>query len=181
MSAKLVLYNAVKARLLAIKDDEEVPVSIVKTSGHWNNQFDRVNEEIQFVFPAVYIEFSSLDWKTDVGVDQKNHTQQARANCDITLHIGIENIKDETDSFPEDLAIIDSIYDQLNGYEDTSTNQFTPLKRTTETDDNNKNNIRHWTITFNTMLSEKGYEGSETDATDGGSTVIAIGLTTNYT
>ena len=181
MSAKLVLYNALKAKLLAIKDDQAVPETIVKTSGHWNNQFDLIEKEIPFKFPAVFIEFSNLDWKTDVGIDQKNATQQARADCNITLHIGTWNIKDESDSFPEDLAIIDSIYDQINGFQDTTSNQFTPLKRTNEGDDTNKSNIRHWTVTFNTALQEKGYDRGQTDATDGGLTEIKIELTKNYT
>ena len=180
MSAKLVLYNALKAKLLAIKDDQTVPETIVKTSGHWNSQFDLIEQEIPFKFPAVFIEFSNLEWKTDVGIDQKNATQQARANCDVTLHIGTLSIKDENDSFPEDLAIIDSIYDQINGFQDTVSNQFTPLKRTTETDDTNKDNLRHWTITFNTTLHEKGYSGSQTDATEGGLVEIKIEQTNNY-
>ena len=180
MSAKLVLYNALKAKLLAIKDDQDPAVTIVKTCGHWNNQFDRINEEIQFIFPAVFIEFSNLEWKTNMGVDQVNHTRQGEANCDVTLHIGLTNLKDEVDSFPEDLAIIDSIYDQINEFQDTVSNQFTPLKRTTETDDTNKSNLRHWTVTFNTTLHEKGYEGTQTDATEGGDTTIKIELTKNY-
>jgi len=65
MSAKLVLYNAVKAKLLAMLDDEAV--TIIKTSGHYNNQYDLINQEIQFVFPAAFIAFSDLPWTTDVG------------------------------------------------------------------------------------------------------------------
>src|SRR6056297_887677 len=135
MSAKLVLYNAIKTKVLSMLDDSSN--TIVKSFGHWNNQFDRINEEIQFLFPAAYLEFQLLDWSTDLGVSQKNQTQQARALCNIILHIGVENKKDEEDSFPEDIAIIDSIYDQLNGFQDITSNQFTPLKRISETDDTN--------------------------------------------
>ena len=177
MSAKLFLYNAVKTKLLAMTDDQEVPVTIVKTSGHYNNQFELINEEIQFVFPAAFIAFTEIPWTTDVGVDQKNSTQQQRAQCNIEIHIGIENKKDEVDSFPEDIAIIDSIHDQLNGLEGT---QFTPLKRIGEVDDIDKSNIRHWVVTYQTELHEKGYEGTQIDATDGGGTTIAITIDNNY-
>lgn len=177
MSAKLALYNAIKTKVLAMLDDQETPATIVKTFGHWNNQFDRINEEIQFLFPSVFIEFQSIDWKTDVGVDQKNQTQQQRGDCNVILHIGCENKKDESDSFPEDIAIIDSIHDQLNGLQGT---QFTPLKRISENDDTNKNNIRHWQIAYNTRLHEKGYESNKTDATEGGTVAIKIITTGQY-
>ena len=176
MSAKLALYNAVKSKLLSIKDDADN--FIVKTSGHYNNQFDRINEEIQFQFPAAFISFADLPWSTDMGVDQKNSTQQQRARCVIEIHIGTKNIKDEVDSFPEDIAIIDSIHDQLNGLQGT---QFTGLERINELDDTNKSNLRHWIVTYETELHEKGYERGQTDATDGGDTTIEIKLTSNYT
>lgn len=174
MSAKLVLYNAIKTEVQAMLDGSSN--TIVKTFGHWNNQFDRINEEKQFLFPAVFIEFSSIEWKTDVNVDNKNHSQQARGDCNITLHIGIENKSDEDDSFPVDIAVIDSIYDQLNGLQGV---QFTPLKRTSESDDINHNNIRHWQVSYNTTLHEKGYDGDKTDAA--GETTIGISIIKNYT
>lgn len=175
MSAKLVLYNAVKAKLLAMVDDQDA--TIVKTSGHYNNQFDRINEEIQYVFPAAFIEFTEMPWTTDVGAVQENQTQQQRAQCNISIHIGIENKKDELDSFPEDIAIIDSIHDQLNGLQG---DQFTPLKRINEIDDTNHDNIIHWVIVYETELHEKGFEGNQTDATEGGTKTIAVTLTSNY-
>ena len=175
MSAKLFLYNAVKTKLLAIKNDSDV--AIVKTSGHWNNQFDLIEEEIQINFPAAFISFTNMDWSTDVGVANKNSTQQQRSKCNIEIHVGITNLKDEYDSFPEDIAIIDSIHDQLNGLQGT---QFTPLKRIAEVDDTNKGNIRHWVITYETELHEKGYSGTMTDATEGGTVEIKFEQTNNY-
>lgn len=178
MSAKLVLYNAVKAKLLAIKNDSGI--TIVKTAGHYNNQFDRINEEIQYIFPATFIAFTDIPWNTSVGAVQNNSTQEQKAQCNIEIHIGLKNLKDEADSFPEDIAIIDSINDQLNGLQDEVNHLFTPLKRIGETDDTNTSNIRHWVITYQTELHEKGYVGSQVDATDGGDTTIEIEITKNY-
>ena len=172
MSAKLVLYNAIKTKLLAMNDGAETPVTIVKTSGHYNNQFERIVEEIQFTFPAAFIAFTDIPWNTSVGSVQNNSTQEQKAQCNIEIHIGTTNLKDEVDSFPEDIAIIDSIHDQLNGLQGT---QFTPLKRIGEVDDTNNSNLRHWVITYQTELHEKGYEGTDVDAADG--QVITIGIT----
>lgn len=176
MSVKLTLYNAIKTKVLAMTDSGSN--KIVNTFGHWNNQFDRINEEKQFLFPAVYLEFSSISWKTDVKVDNKNHTQQARGVCNLTIHVGVENKKDEDDSFPLDIAIIDSIYDQLNGLQGV---QFTPLKRISESDDTNHNNIRHWLVVYETEIHEKGFTDTKIDVTEGGTTEIAISIKPNYT
>lgn len=176
MSAKLELYNAIKTKCLAMVDSEDK--TIVNTFGHFNNQFDRINEEIQFLFPAIYLEFSPIEWSTDVGVSQVNHSQQQRAICDVILHIGVENKKDESDSFLEDIAIIDEIYNQLNGLNGT---QFTPLVRISESDDVNHNNIRDWQVTYRCELHEKGYDGTQIDATVGGTVEIKLKTTNNYT
>lgn len=176
MSVKLTLYNAIKTKVLAMVDGSSN--KIIKTFEHWNNQFDRITEEKQFLFPAVFIEFASIEWKTDVNVSNKTHTQQARGVCNLTIHIGVENKSDEEDSFPVDIAIIDSVYDQLNGLQGV---QFTPLKRISESDDVNHDNILHWQVNYETEIHEKGYDENKTDVTEGGETTIGISIIKNYT
>lgn len=200
MSVKLDLYKAIKIKLLSLTIDElilykqteinslslykqseleqllilkqtESNPNVIATFGHWNNQFSEIENEIQFRFPAVFVEFSSIDWSTDVKCDQTNQTQQQRGQCDITLHIGLKNLNKEDTAFEQDIVIVDNIVQQLNTIQGEN---FTPLVRISEGDDTNKGNIRDWTVRFRTNIHETGIY------TDQIGQLVTLKLNTNY-
>lgn len=182
MSVKIDLYNAIKDKLLSLKVDEisifketessslaiykesenegftilketETAKGLIATFGHWNDQFSQIENEIAFRFPAVFLEFTDLDWKTNVNTSLVNQSQQRSGQCEFVLHIGIKNLAKEADSFEQDVLIIDEIVSRINTLQGEN---FTPISVINEKDDNNKGNIRAWNVTFRTNVKETG-------------------------
>lgn len=108
----------------------------VMTSGLYNSQFDNMDDENTFAFPAVFLEFVEMDPVTRAGGVQ-------RVEAKIRLHIGYDSLK------TEDLAVmdlIDSLQNELQGYRPDL--EGTPLNRTFSGQDVNHDVVAVWLMDY---------------------------------
>ena len=131
------LYTAMVALLLALKDATGKP--IVYKCGIFNAQFDNEKQETPFKFPAVFIEF------TDVNYGDMTYNAQAITDMTVRLHIGYKMLD------IDDLAIFDikqAIYQALQGW--TGTPYFGRLTRVAEQPDYAHDKVLVWTQDYKT-------------------------------
>lgn len=74
------LYLALEEKLLAITDEQENPQPLFKHCDLWNRQVEFLEQETPFQTPAVFVEFTNIEWRT-LG----QHVQDA--DLTIRLHI----------------------------------------------------------------------------------------------
>lgn len=74
------LYLALEEKLLAITDEQENPQPIFKHCDLWNRQVEFMEQETPFETPAVFVEFTNIEWRT-LG----QHVQDA--DLTVRLHI----------------------------------------------------------------------------------------------
>lgn len=74
------LYLALEEKLLAITDEQENPQPIFKHCDLWNRQVEFLEQETPFQTPAVFVEFTNIEWRT-LG----QHVQEA--DLTVRLHI----------------------------------------------------------------------------------------------
>ena len=106
----------------------------VKTFRLFNNQFDQEELEDAFSYPAVFMEFESIDYRP---------TTSNSENIDFVLnfHIGFASLKTED---LEVLTIMEDIYTKLQG--------FNGLIRISETQDTAADNVAVWIQTYRVTL-----------------------------
>ena len=74
------LYLALEEKLLAITDEQENPQPLFKHCDLWNRQVEFLEQETPFETPAVFVEFTNIEWRT-LG----QHVQEA----DLTVRFHI--------------------------------------------------------------------------------------------
>ena len=74
------LYLALEKMLLAINDERPKPQPVFKHCDLWNLQVEFLEKETPFQTPAVFVEFTDIQWRTD-----GQHIQDA--DLTIRLHI----------------------------------------------------------------------------------------------
>lgn len=154
MGSKLELYKAVYNRIA-----DAVPE--VNHVAKWNNQTNNEANELPFDFPAVFIGFSSITW-TEATAQSYNTNlaaNQQSADITLTLYCAFWFKDEETASFELYEPIINKLYMAINGLQ---SDDFTPLQRVAEREDNNHGPVIVWEIDFRTRLIETVDEGSMT-------------------
>lgn len=154
MGSKLELYKAVYNRIA-----DAVPE--VNHVAKWNNQTNNEANELPFDFPAVFIGFSSITW-TEAATTPYNTNlaaNQQSADVTLTLYACFWSMHEESVSFEEYEPIVNKLYMAINGLQ---SDDFTPLQRVAEREDNNHPSVIVWEIDFRTRLIETVDEGSMT-------------------
>lgn len=139
MSVKKELYKSIKG----IIDTN----TCIKHFGLFNSQFDNMGEENTFPFPCVFLEFLEINSLS---------IQEGAQQSEITLrvHIGFESIA------TEDLELFDIVEDvhvALQGFskkDEQDKDVFTPLERTSETQDTNHDNVIVWMADYTTLVHD---------------------------
>ena len=90
---KTELYDGVKADLLSTDGIKKVAL--------WNNHIERENVEQAFLYPAVFIEFLTTDYKTRGG-----RVAVQEATMRVRLHICFESLKDEDTTILELVELV---------------------------------------------------------------------------
>lgn len=156
MSVKKTLYQAIKASLIEIEE--------IKNVMHYNGQ-DTLNfeKDLSVRFPIAWIQLTSINWKPSELVSyNKNRTRQQKTeDCTITIFIATFSLKNDDDTFEDDLDLIDLVYRKLTMLDGDN---FTPLERVNEQDVATNNNVRVWTQTYSTMLTEMANASELEDA-----------------
>lgn len=147
MSAKIELYNLVKEAIATIPE--------VKKFGKFNNQFDTEGDEVPFLYPAVFYELSSIRWQPSMlSYPNAKETQQQKSEpIEFSLHVGYWSHEDEDTKYLALLEIVEKVYRAVSNIESDIIN---PCQRVSEDEDNNHTEPYVWTITFSTMLTERG-------------------------
>jgi hypothetical protein len=135
MSAKKDFYLAVKQAL-----EDNAPS--VKTVRLFNNQFQKIEQEKPFPFPAVMVHFLELDYSTRGDSSQDGETI-------VRLHIGYDSIKDED---LEIFDLLDEIHGAIQGL--TVGELFTPLDRVFEEQDIDHDVISVWSVDYSFKLRD---------------------------
>ena len=154
MGSKLELYKAVYNRIA-----DAVPE--VNHIAKWNNQTNNEANEIPFDYPAVFIGFSSITW-TEAATTPYNTNlaaNQQTADITLTLYCAFWFKDEESTSFELYEPIINKLYMAVNGLQ---SDDFTPLQRVAEREDNNHGPVIVWEIDFMTRLMESVDVGSLT-------------------
>lgn len=123
------IYHVLESALLSIKDDEGN--SIIQHVSVWNNQLAFAEEEQPFYTPAVFIEFSPINWKAQTrGVID--------AEVDIALHFVTDSRMGKWSDSLEAFDLIDQVPSVLarlqNAGEKFTISPFTRISSTSDHD-----------------------------------------------
>lgn len=155
MSVKLELYQDVKTELQTI--------TTIKNVLHYNGQdLQNFEKTVSKNFPQAWIQLSDITWNSsELTAYNKNVTQQQKTgSVTITIYYAAWNLKEDEDTFENDLIEVDKIYRALTMIEGDN---FQPLQRVGENDVPNSG-VRVWAQTYTTMLTECGVSKELTDA-----------------
>jgi len=132
MSVRANFYKAIAGKLNMIVDVNNKPV--IKTIDMWNNQWANMGTESPLAFPAVFIEFKTMNWKTIGG----KHVQHA--DVAIALHVGSKVLtKSRYNDAQMNLALqhlelIDIIHKWITGFSGTNFNSFVRISSDHDSD-----------------------------------------------
>lgn len=147
MSVKIELYQAVKAALQEITE--------IKNVLHYNGQ-DSYNYEKDIArrFPQAWIQLTSIPWQyPEQASYNKNRTRQQKSEgITITVYLATFNLKEDDDTFEDDLLLVDKIYRKLILLDG---DHFTELVRISESDTPTNDNVRVWAQEYTCMLTEQ--------------------------
>lgn len=133
--SKLLLFDALK-ELIA----EKVPE--IKTFRLYNNQFAKEGVEKAFAFPAVFVEFSALEYLT------KSESLQ-EADTIIRFYLGFSSLKTED----RDIFILaGKLNFQLQNF--SVPNLTTAFDRKREEQDSDHDAVIIWRMEYNTLLTD---------------------------
>lgn len=130
------LFEDLKAQILA-----EAPTC--KTVRLWNNQLNNEARESSFLWPAVFIEFSDIDW-------EDTHEGVQEGDVEVTLHQVYKTLKDE------DLALFDYVCEVHAAVQGFDGEHFTALGRTEGKQDTNHDGAIDWQTKYDTRVSDGG-------------------------
>lgn len=134
------LYLELRAQILAA-------ATSVQHVRLWNNQVNLIdnNEQIPFPFPAVFIDFPTIEW-----IDRGKGTQGSRLL--VRLHLIYESF--HTSENEEDLAVFDfreEVYLAVQDYKPSFSGKLMRLQEETDTQ---HTNMYHWIMDFETEYSD---------------------------
>jgi len=163
MSVIADVYNGLVSKMAELTS--------VKTVELYNSQYDNEERERPTRYPAVYIEFVSIEWLMSshrVGrnivntADLGRLTQQQKGNMEVILHLCYRTMKDEKDSFAEIDVIRHDMYKLLSNYQITT--ETTGMQRLRDEQDPNHNGVVVWKTTYALSVEEKAW--IDTDIVD---------------
>lgn len=100
------IYNLIKESLLLIKDDSGE--NKIKHIDFWNDQIRYIANEKPFFTPAVFVEFSPIEWRNQLkGIRE--------ANIWFKLHVVTRNTTGNWEEVIESFEMLEDIYKTLHG------------------------------------------------------------------
>lgn len=175
--ADACINNSSLGNLFCKLEVQLATVTGIKSIGKWNNQILNDAQEDQYEYPAVFIEFSSVEWlPSDLKPTQSNKGQQQKGTVEVTLHICHKDLRDSTDTFETHIAFTKLVWDKINQLQGT---YFTPLQRLRDVDDVDHGIIRDWQQTYSTQVTEWPAVDGQVDAAPVAITIDS-GLSTSH-
>ena len=132
---KKEFYSNIKSRLETKLGDE------IKHIALWNSQIDNEQTEKPFRFPALFLEFTNIDFRSETSGVQK---------CDLefTIHCCFSQLIDDIDL----LDTFQNVASALHLYSD---DYFSAITRVSEQMDPDHDRVIDWTITFVCTLTDE--------------------------
>lgn len=152
--ALLITYNAIVDRLSVLTNDQGMPLFV--RIGIWNEQIENEKEEHAFNYPAVFVQFASLPWRTKQnagGFQSPTQEEQQSDEAIITIHICHRYLQNETLSFPLIHPINQQVYFALQGQ---NTEDFGPMLRVDERQDTDHDGAIDWQMDFKVPMVQLG-------------------------
>lgn len=152
--ALLKMYTAVKGFIEAIQDSDGN--AVFKTVHLWNSQPLNEEGEKPDCYPAVYIHFDNIPWRTDLpqgGFNTDITEQQTGDAGNMILHIVHSSLDDESIAFEEIHPLNEKVYFAV---QNKSTEDYGPLIRTLEIHDVNHDRLIDWQMHFRFTLIQTG-------------------------
>lgn len=148
------MYNEIVGFIEAIKDENDNRV--FPTVGYWNDQVNNQPTEIPDCYPACFIQFEEIAWRTpqDAG---GYHTgvaeEQVGEPSIVIIHIVHSYLEDETVSFPLQHPINQLVYYAL---QKKGSALYGPLLRQAEIPPLNFGRLADWQMRFRYTLTQTG-------------------------
>lgn len=108
----------------------------------WNQQIENENIEKPFKYPALFIEFNSINYRSEAYGIQK-------ADIEFTVHCCFSQLVRDLDL----LDIVESVGVALHNF---NGDYFADITRSDVEQDTNHDRVQDWTITFNTTATDCG-------------------------
>jgi len=159
--ALLTIYNDLVSQIEAIVDADGKRV--INKVGFWNNQFGNEAVETSFNYPAVFIEFSTIEWDLKMnagGFNTDVSEEQSGLPSVVTLHIGHSHLEDTDISFPLLYAINQQVYFAV---QNSVTSLYGPMLRTSERTDTNHDRVLDWQMDFRVTFAQTGQSINKTE------------------
>jgi hypothetical protein len=106
----------------------------------WNNQLNKESTEKAFNYPAAFIDFSSLIYRSESAGVQK-------LDYEITIHCAFAQLDDS-------LLILDTVQKVVRSLHGWAPASSTNLSRTEENPDTDHDNVIDWQIVFKGTVSD---------------------------
>jgi hypothetical protein len=142
MSVKKEIYIAVRDKILAETN--------VKTSRLFNSQFENMEGEASFTFPAAFIEFAAIPYVTNAEGGQE-------AEAMLRIHLGYDSLKTES---LEVLDLMEAVHVALQRF--TPVSDSSRLNRVFEGQDINHDAIAVWLMEYEfTFTDNSGHRNNK--------------------
>lgn len=141
--SKLTLYNSLKTDLTAISGIKHVAL--------WNNQIERENEELAFLYPAIFIEFLPSNYR-----DKGMAATRQEYDLTVRLRICFEEYKNTDVAI---LTLVDTVWNTIHKKQYDTFNQ---LLRRNEEQDFDHNNVQVYIQDYTTLGHDTKTENTVT-------------------
>jgi len=113
----------------------------IKHVALFNSQYTHEKEEKVFQFPATFVEFSRMDYRSEsYGVE--------KVDIEITIHVCFRQLV-------EDLSFMDIIQNVSYLLHKWGGTYFSPLQRVSEEQDSDHDNVFVWKLVFKTTATDE--------------------------
>lgn len=166
-SIKIDLYEAVRDTLAALLESGPGSPVLFKYVGHYNGPELTNDNNFAYRTPAAFIAINGVDWQeTRPDAPAQDLTREQNGLATLTVHYFIHDLRTDTDSFTEHLAIINRGYRALIGLRSPATidGKFSSLRRTRDVDDLAFANLRHWQQQYTSWVQEPPLLVGQVDA-----------------
>jgi hypothetical protein len=166
-SIKIDLYTALKTEIAALLEAGPGSDPLFKFVGHYNTPEEKNENEFAYRTPAAFISLDRVAW-IDTLWDHPGQdlSRQQNGVATFTIHIFIHDLRTDTDSYVEHLAIVNRVYRALIGLRSPSTveGKYSSCRRIHEQDDREFANLRHWRQTYESFVQEAPISTDQVDA-----------------
>ena len=149
-SVEIILFEQIQLALAVL-----LTTKVIRSVEIWNAQIDNGATERPRKYPYVAIQIDTA-WQNEEAVNSVPNLlqNQQKGTCNIIIHYIYESLKNETNAWIENRAIVHSIHRAVNGleYDDF----ITPLIRTNTPHEDSHGRVSDIQINYNTQLIECG-------------------------